>query len=81
MTKTEMKALTEAVVKVRNLLTDEQAIEVPALYPAWKENVEYKSGTRISYNGVLYKTIELHMSKLDLTPDIATNLFANISKF
>lgn len=81
MTKTEMKALTEAVVKVRNLLTDEQAIEVPALYPVWKENVEYKSGTRISYNGVLYKTIESHMSKLDLTPDIATNLFANISKF
>lgn len=80
MTKTEMKALTEAIVKVRSLLTDKQAIEVPALYPVWKENVEYKSGTRVLYNGVLYKTIESHVSKLDLTPDITTNLFANISK-
>lgn len=81
MTKTEMKALTEAVIKVRSLLTDEQAIEVPALYPAWKENIEYKSGVRVLYNGVLYKTIESHMSKLDSTPDIATNLFVSISKF
>lgn len=80
MTKTEMKALTEAVVKVRNLLTDEQAIEVPALYPVWKENIEYKFGVRVLYNGVLYKTIETHMSKLDSTPDTATNLFVNINK-
>lgn len=78
MTKSGMKAFTEALIKVRGMLTDKQALEVPALYPTWNEGVEYVVGTRLLYNGVLYRVIVTHMSKPELTPDIAIDLFIGV---
>lgn len=47
--------------------TDEQAVEVPELYPIWTEGVEYKEGDRVTNEyGELYKATVTHVaSSLD----------------
>lgn len=78
MTRNEAKAFIDAFVKLRDLVTDEQAIAVPALYPAWKVNIEYAAGQRILYNNILYKVIQAHTSQESWTPEAATSLFAKV---
>lgn len=71
----ESKAIIDAIVKLRALATDEQAAEVPVLYPAWKEDKVYATGERILYNDALYKVIKGHLSMPDCTPDAAPSLY------
>lgn len=78
MTRPEAQAFINALVKLRNLVTDEQALEVPVLYPAWREDVIYDAGLRVLYNGVLYKVLTTHTSQATWTPDLAPSLFAKI---
>lgn len=74
----EAKAIIEALVTLRESATDEQALAVPNLYPAWKESKAYVSGERILYNNVLYKVLQDHTSQVDWTPDAAPSLFAKV---
>ena len=39
MTKQEAKAFIEAFVKLRRLATDEVSLQVPNLYPTWRERM------------------------------------------
>ena len=78
LTKSRTKAIIDALVKIRNLATDEQAVEVPALYPAWAEGIAYEVGERVLYNEVLYKVLIAHASQSDWTPDVAVSLFAKV---
>jgi len=78
LTKSKAKAIVDALVKLRNLATDEQAIEVPALYPVWSEEIMYEVGERVVYNDVLYKVLQSHTSQADWTPDVAVSLFAKV---
>ena len=78
MTTTEAKAIVEALVTLRTSATDEQALQVPVLYPAWKSGVTYKSGDRVLYTGTLYKVLTEHTSQDDWTPDAAVSLFAKV---
>lgn len=78
LTKTRAKAVVDALVTLRNLATDEQAIEVPVLYPIWAEGVVYEVGARILYNEILYKVLVAHTSQADWTPDVAVSLFAKV---
>lgn len=51
-------------------LTDEQALEVPALYDAWSPgNASYAAGTRLTYKGELYKVLSDHKPQASWTPD------------
>lgn len=77
-TKSKAKAFAEAVIKLRNSATDEQAIEVPVLYPTWKEDTSYKTGTRLTYNDTLYKVLQDHTSQSSWTPIEAPSLFAKV---
>ena len=74
----EAKAIVKALVDLRESATDEQAIKVPALYPKWKEGVEYKVGDRVAYKDILYKVLTGHTSQADWTPDAAPSLFTKI---
>lgn len=62
-------------------LTDEQAMEVVAVYDPWKEGKAYAVGDFLTYgvNGVgdpqLYKVISAHTSQADWTPDTAVSLY------
>ena len=78
MTRTEAKAVIAALVKLRESATDEQALSVPALYPAWRSGVRYASGQRVIFDGVLYKVLQDHTSQDDWTPDAAPSLFARV---
>lgn len=78
MTRAEAKAFIEAIVKLRGLATDEQALAAPALYPTWKEEVEYAVGDRVLYNDVLYKVLTAHSSQATWTPDVSASLFAKV---
>ena len=66
------------LVKLRDLATDEQALDVPALYPAWRSGVTYTAGQRLLYNSVLYKVLQDHTSQETWTPEAAPSLFAKV---
>ena len=78
MTRSEAKAFISALVTLREAVTDEQALTVPALYPTWRSGVYYEVGIRVLYNGILYKVLTAHTSKDDWTPDAAPALFAKV---
>ncbi len=62
-------------------LTDEQAMEVVAVYDPWQVGKSYAVGDFLTYgeNGVgdpqLYKVIQAHTSQADWTPDVTPSLF------
>jgi hypothetical protein len=72
------RVLRAQFVKLRDLATDEIALQVPNLYPEWKENVDYVSNERVFYNEVLYKVLQNHTSQETWTPDVAYSLFAKV---
>lgn len=74
----EAKAVIKALVTLRESATDEQALAVPNLYPAWKESKAYVSGERVLHNDTLYKVLQDHTSQVDWTPDAAPSLFAKV---
>lgn len=78
MTRAEAKAFIEALKVLRSSATNEQALAAPALYPAWKEEVEYAVGDRVLYNDVLYKVLQAHTSQATWTPDVSASLFAKV---
>lgn len=57
-------------------LTDEQALEMPLLFPKWQAGKEYAVGDRVLYLGTLYKVIQAHTSQYGWEPDITPSLFA-----
>lgn len=78
MTRTEAKAVIAALLTLRESATDEQALSVPALYPAWRSGVPCSAGQRVVFDGVLYKVLQDHTSQDDWTPDAAPSLFAQV---
>lgn len=78
MTYDEAKTLIAALVTLRESATDEQAVAVPMLYPAWKETNAYTTGERVTHKNILYKVLQDHVSQAEWTPDTAPSLFAKI---
>lgn len=65
-------------------LTDEQAMEVAAVYDSWVVDKSYVTGEFLTYgqNGVgdpqLYKVVQAHMSQSDWTPDVTPALYTAV---
>lgn len=78
MTKDKARALVEAVVKMREIATDTQAVEIKAIYPAWKTDVQYVIGDRVLYEDILYKVVTAHTSQGDWLPATAPSLFTKV---
>ena len=78
MNREEAKAVIAALVKLRESATDEQALAAQELYPAWREDVEYKVGIRVLYEGTLYKVLQAHTSQADWIPTSSPSLFAQV---
>ena len=78
MTRSEAEAIIAALVTLRESATDDQALSVPVLYPAWRSGVAYVTGQRVMRNGVLYKVLQDHTSQDDWAPDAAYSLFAQV---
>lgn len=62
-------------------LTDEQAMEVSAVYDPWRVGKSYALGEYVTYgeNAVgdpqLYKVVQAHTSQADWTPDVTESLY------
>lgn len=60
-------------------MDDENALKHLELFPRWSgKNVLYNPGTRLRYNGKLYKVCSLHTSQPDITPDADTSLYEEV---
>lgn len=65
-------------------LTDEQAMEVATVYPAWAAGITYKAQEMVTYgvNEVgdpqLYRCVQAHTSQDDWTPDVTPALWSAI---
>ena len=62
-------------------LSDEEALEVAALYPTWASKIgeQVSIGERLWYDGRLWKVIQAHTEQEDWNPVDATSLFAEVS--
>lgn len=62
-------------------LSDEDALEVASLFPAWIEQVgkTVEVGQRFWYDEKLYKVIQPHTVQLDWTPDVSVSLYVEVS--
>lgn len=62
-------------------LTDEDALNVAALFPTWSSKVgeTVNVGERLWYDGKLYKVVQQHTEQMDWTPDVSTSLFTEVS--
>ena len=61
------------------MLTDEQALTVSLIYPAWSgDGISYAAGDRVMYGGVLYKCLQAHTSQSTWTPTDAPSLWAKV---
>lgn len=78
MNEVKVQAIIDALVKLRGIATDEQASEVPALYPEWRAGVQYEANERVKYENVLYKVLTSHTSQEDWAPTVASSLFAKV---
>lgn len=61
--------------------TDEQALEVQALYPNWEDledGTTLKVGQRVNYLDVLYNVIQEHQKQSTWNPVDAPSLFAKV---
>lgn len=59
-------------------ISDEQAVEIPNVFPAWKIGKEYAVGYRVNYQDILYKCLQAHTSQDDWTPDTSASLWARL---
>jgi len=62
-------------------LTDEEALDVAALYPTWASKIgeAVAVGERLWYDGKLYKVIQAHTASQEWTPDSAVSLYVEVS--
>jgi len=62
-------------------LTDEEALEVAALYPTWASMIgkEVKVGERYWFNEKLYKVVQTHTAQMDWEPDTTPALYTEVS--
>ena len=61
--------------------TDEQALAVRSLYPEWDsfdDGDTLAAGSRVNYNGILYKVLQDHQKQETWTPAEAPSLFARV---
>ena len=61
-------------------LTDTDALEAVALFPAWAVDVYYEADTRIRYGEKLYKVVQAHTSQADWLPEDTPALYTEVAK-
>lgn len=61
-------------------LEDEKALEVPALYPLWVDQIgkQVNVGERYAYHRKLWKVLQAHTVQADWTPDVVPALFTQV---
>lgn len=74
----QQAAIAVAQIQAQSL-TDEQAVQVKAIYPAYDPNgVAYAKDFKATYNGELYKCLQAHTSQADWNPENSPSLWAKV---
>lgn len=60
-------------------LTDEQGLDLIALFEAWHTNTPYTVSDRRRHDNALYKCVQAHTSQASWTPDATPALWTKIS--
>lgn len=79
MTREEAQAMIDALIQLRDSITDEQALDAVALYPKWKADKAYILDERVQYNDILYRCVQPHTSLENWTPDATPALWTKVS--
>lgn len=76
--KMQTAAVLVAQIQAQNL-TDAQAVEVKAIYPAWSpDSVQYEVDYKVLHEDILYKCISAHTSQADWAPGVAPSLWTAV---
>lgn len=75
----EAKKIRKYIEKAASSLTDEDAVKVPRLFPAWSTGTAYNEGDRVLRGDSLYRCITEHTSQETWTPETAVSLFVKVS--
>lgn len=71
-------AITVAQIQAQSL-TDEQAVQVKTIYPAWSpDGVHYPVDYKVLHDDVLYKSLQDHTSQADWAPGVAPSIWAAV---
>ena len=76
----EVLKLRSMIEKAAASLPDEDAMEVPGLFPVWEAGTAYAMDMRVDYDGKLYKCVQAHTSQADWTPDATPALWTEVAK-
>lgn len=75
----QQAAVLVAQIQAQNL-TDEQAVQVKAIYPAWSpDGVHYPVDYKVLHDDVLYKSLQDHTSQADWAPGVAPSIWAAVN--
>lgn len=66
--------------EVLDILTDEQAEQIPGAFHEWKPGIDYNLGDRMRYNLLLYKCVTAHTSQVGWEPPNAPSLWSRIGE-
>lgn len=70
---------TDRVNQLMSVLTDEQLESFPtSFFSDWKAGIYYTVGTRVAYNGGLFRCLTAHTSQADWTPDVVPSLWTGV---
>lgn len=70
------KRIEQAVVS----LPDEQALDIPEMYPHWREDIKVTAGERLFYRDKLYRVVQSHTTQKGWEPDVVPALFTEVPK-
>lgn len=66
------------IEKAAQSLDDKTAVEAVCLHTKWSVGKSYVVGSKVQYNGILYRCLTLHTSQADWMPDAAPSLWAKV---
>lgn len=69
------RMLRSFIEKAAASLMDTDAIDAVELFPKWEEEIPYKVGERVRYDGTLYSCIQAHTSQTGWEPPKVPALF------
>mgnify|MGYP003292001377 FL=1 len=78
MTRGRARLLRQLIESLAETMDDSTALTGPELFPAWRSGADYAVGTRVRYNGTLYRVLQAHSSQESWTPAAAPSLFTRV---
>lgn len=76
-----VQAVKKMLANSTESLSDEDALDVAALYPTWvsKMGESVNTGERYWYDGKLWKVVQAHTVQENWTPDVSVSLFTEVT--